>query len=85
MLCFLFFLDDPANGPINPILVVPFDGVVAQRVKVSIDAGQGDCIFLNLQGVEVFSQCLESQDSCYATPSDTHRPCYANRPMTFNV
>ena len=60
----MLLVDDPnVHGSIKPMLIIPLNGAMAQQVKVSVDAGEGQCAFLNLQEVEVHSQCIEG-DAC---------------------
>lgn len=52
-----------ANGEINTMWVTTFADVMASKVRLSVQHGEGTCDFLNLAEVEVRSICVEG-DAC---------------------
>jgi hypothetical protein len=58
------FTDNPATSTIKPMLIVHFDEVTTQKVRLSLKRHPNElCQFLNLEEVQVYSKCLEG-DAC---------------------
>jgi hypothetical protein len=60
-----FVQHNPAtDGPIDPSWRASFEGKTARKIRVSIERPEGECDYLALASVQVFSDQCTERDSC---------------------